>query len=75
MLIVSEFGVVGLILGCIITNNQITRNKQLSITKLQETNKNKLVILGIILVAGMVDHYWLTLPQNSWLLCVVLALI
>jgi hypothetical protein len=31
-----------------------------------------LVIVG---VTGMVDHYWLTLPQNTWLLAVVLGLI
>ena len=33
------------------------------------------LILIIILVSGMVDHYWLTLPQNMWLMAVVLGLI
>jgi len=32
-------------------------------------------ILGVILMTGMLDHYWITLPQNSWLLAVVLALL
>lgn len=46
--------------------------------------KGKKMILGmkrywgwglIIGLTGMVDHYWLTLPQNSWLLAIVLGLI
>ncbi|MFA5828492.1 MAG: O-antigen ligase family protein [Candidatus Shapirobacteria bacterium] len=28
-----------------------------------------------ILVTGMFDHYWLTLPQNSWFLVVVMAIL
>jgi O-antigen ligase len=32
-------------------------------------------MLGIIVLSGMVDHYWLTLPQNMWLLALVLGLI
>lgn len=31
-----------------------------------------LVIVGI---TGLFDHYWLTLPQNSWLLAIILGLI
>ena len=38
------------------------------------TKKNWL-ILGVIVVTGMVDHYWLTLPQNFALLSVVLGII
>jgi hypothetical protein len=33
----------------------------------------KLVIMGVIAITGMVDHYWLTLPQNWWLLAIMLA--
>ena len=33
------------------------------------------IILGVIFVSGMVDHYWFTLPQNMWLLTLVLGLI
>lgn len=33
------------------------------------------LILGVIGVSGMGDHYWLTLPQNMWLLTLVIALI
>jgi hypothetical protein len=32
-------------------------------------------ILGIIIVSGMMDHYWLTLPQNMWLLVLILGII
>ncbi len=33
------------------------------------------LILTIIFVSGMVDHYWFTLPQNMWLLVLVLGVI
>jgi len=33
------------------------------------------IILGVILISGMIDHYWLTLPQNWWLLVVVLSIV
>jgi len=36
--------------------------------------KTNIILIGIILITAMVDHYWVTLPQNSWLLVVVLAL-
>lgn len=36
-------------------------------------SKEKLIIMGIIAVTGMVDHYWLTLPQNWWLMAIMLA--
>ena len=43
--------------------------------------KNRLIRLGnkkwwwlAILVTGMVDHYWLTLPQNSWLLALIMII-
>jgi hypothetical protein len=32
-------------------------------------------IFVVIIVTGMLDHYWLTLPQNSWLLAVILAVL
>lgn len=28
---------------------------------------------ALIFASGMVDHYWITLPQNSWLLAIVLG--
>jgi len=31
-------------------------------------------VWGVILITGMVDHYWLTLPQNTWLLAVVMGM-
>lgn len=33
------------------------------------------LILTIIFVSGMVDHYWFTIPQNMWLLVLVLGVI
>lgn len=33
------------------------------------------MILGIVLVTGMMDHYWVSLPQNRWLLGIILAVL
>ena len=33
------------------------------------------LVLTVIFMSGMVDHYWFTLPQNMWLLALVLGLI
>lgn len=33
------------------------------------------IILGVVFVSGMVDHYWFTLPQNMWLLTLVFGII
>jgi len=48
--------------------------KYLKYSKLIKNKKNW-VILGLFILTGMVDHYWLTLPQNSWLLAVILGII
>ncbi|MCX6726901.1 MAG: O-antigen ligase family protein [Candidatus Shapirobacteria bacterium] len=33
-----------------------------------------ILVLAIILITGMVDHYWVTLPQNRWLIAVLIPL-
>ncbi len=43
--------------------------------RFQIMRRRNWLILGIIIVTGMVDHYWLTLPQNYWLLVVVFAVL
>ena len=70
-LIVSEVGIIGLIILFKITNYEL----RITNWRKEIKKKNNLILLGIILVTGMVDHYWLTLPQNWWLMCVVLSLI
>jgi hypothetical protein len=37
-------------------------------------NKSFFWILTVILITGMFDHYWLTLPQNIWLLIIIFGL-
>lgn len=37
-------------------------------------NKSFFWILMVILITGMFDHYWLTLPQNIWLLTIIFGL-
>jgi len=34
----------------------------------------KLVVVAV-LATGMMDHYWVTLPQNNWFLVVFLAML
>ncbi|MFA7301755.1 MAG: O-antigen ligase family protein [Candidatus Shapirobacteria bacterium] len=60
-LIISEVGILGIFL--------------LYLLLIKIKVKRNLIVLGIILITGMVDHYWITLPQNSWLMCVVLGLL
>lgn len=33
------------------------------------------LVMMVVLATGMVDHYWITLPQNNWLLVVFLAML
>ncbi len=57
-------------LGIIIAIQLLITNYELRIK-----DKTRFWIIGAVLVTGMVDHYWLTLPQNSWLLAVVFSMI
>ena len=66
LLTLSEVGFLGL--GILIWGlNSLFKNKKLE--------KEDWLVIGIILISGMVDHYWLTLPQNMWLLTLMLGLI
>jgi len=68
LLTLSEVGVLGLII--LISNFQfLISNKKKKIDKIF------ILIFGVILISGMVDHYWLTLPQNVWLLVLVLGIV
>jgi O-antigen ligase len=61
----SQVGILGLVI--LIFNFQfLISNKKLNfIFK---------IILLVIVISGMMDHYWLTLPQNVWLLVLVASL-
>ena len=61
----SEIGILGIFL--------LIFNLQPTIIKLI---KNRYWWLWVIVgITGLFDHYWLTLPQNFWLLAIVLGLI
>jgi hypothetical protein len=66
LLLVSEIGILGLIGVVWLLAKKI---------KWEILDKWSWIILGVIFVSGMVDHYWFTLPQNMWLLALVLGLI
>jgi len=65
LLLVSEIGLLGL-MGMIWLSAKIKWNKLI---------KWDWITLGIILVTGMVDHYWFTLPQNMWLVALIIGLV
>jgi len=62
----SEIGLLGLIGLVWIVGRKLNWKKW---------NKWVWLVLMVIFVSGMVDHYWFTLPQNMWLLTLVLGLI
>ena len=59
LLVISEIGLLGLAI--------LTRLK----IRFDLRNKIYRSMVAVVAVTGMVDHYWLTLPQNSWLLVVL----
>ncbi len=65
LLIWSEIGLIGIVMFLILGAEMV-----------KKINWRKcwwlLVIVGI---TGMVDHYWVSLPQNSWLLAIILGVI
>jgi O-antigen ligase len=61
----SEIGILGLSLVFLFFSENFSKKKINWIFK---------VILGVVVISGMVDHYWLTLPQNVWLLVLVLGI-
>ena len=65
LLLVSEVGLVGLVFSIWWLIKRFKNYK---------FNKITLMIFGTIFVSGMMDHYWFTLPQNMWLLFLVLGL-
>lgn len=65
LLLMTEIG----LLGTIILVWSIISKKIIKIN-----DKIMLLILGVIFLSGMVDHYWFTLPQNMWLLALVLGM-
>lgn len=65
LLVGAELGILGIMLVIY----------KISDIRFQIMRRRNWLILGIIIVTGMVDHYWLTLPQNYWLLVVVLGIL
>ena len=59
LLVFSEIGIFGVIL---------------LYKLLGKIRKKDWQILGIIILSGIVDHYWVTLAQNSWLIAIILGL-
>jgi len=65
LLAMSEVGLLGLI-WVFLGLSGLRRGK---------INLNQKLIWTAILLTGMFDHYWLTLPQNTWLLLIMTALL
>ena len=67
LLILSEVGLLPILVIVLVINYE------LRITNYELIKKNW-VIIGIILVTGMMDHYWVTLAQNRWLVAVMIGI-
>jgi len=80
LLLISEIGILGILIFAFSAKGGLRFASQFSIFKtlkklIRNNDKIIILILGVIFLSGMVDHYWFTLPQNMWLLTLVLALI
>lgn len=62
----SQVGMLGLFLLFLFLNKNFVWKKISLVFK---------IILGVVVISGMIDHYWLTLPQNWWLLVLVLGIV
>ncbi len=62
----SEIGVLGVTMVLIWLSR---------IKKIRKIKFEGWMMLGAILALGMMDHYWLTLSQNYWLMAIVVAII
>ena len=62
----SQIGTLGMFLVFLFFSKNIS---------LKKTNLIFKLVLGVIIISGMIDHYWLTLWQNVWLLVLVLGIV
>ena len=71
LLLLSEIGIIGLlsVLAFLFKTYQRLKNPPTNNIK-----KILLIVLSVILILGLFDHYWLTLQQNQLLLTVILGL-
>lgn len=75
LLVWSQIGTLGLFLGFLLFDKFVSFSRSSGISLRSKDNVIFKIILGVVLISGMVDHYWLTLPQNVWLLILVLGII
>lgn len=68
LLISTETGFIGLLLFAYLSLKTLKRS-------FKRTDLGLMVAMLIVLISGMVDHYWLTLNQNRLLLAVIFGLI
>jgi len=61
----SEIGILGIVLLVLSLHTKI----------IKIFNRKYWWLWAIVGITGMLDHYWLTLPQNSWLLAIILGVI
>lgn len=65
LLIWSEIGLLGIVIFLLLGIERLSKFRW----------RKQLWFLIIVGVTGMMDHYWVTLPQNEWLLAIILGLI
>lgn len=73
LLVLSETGIIGFLLFLYLIINSF--KNLLEIGKNNRLSRWKLVIpILVVLITGLVDHYWLTLQQNQLLLSIIFGL-
>lgn len=65
LLLLSEIGILGLLPLFFFLFKKIKEKNFDFLTK---------IIIVVIVASGMIDHYWLTLPQNLWLLVMLIGI-
>jgi O-antigen ligase len=70
LLLLSEIGIIGLLFILAFLFKTYQR-----LYGMQDGRKNSLlIVISVILILGLFDHYWLTLQQNQLFLAVILGL-
>jgi len=78
LLLISELGIIGVLICVKMVSvlwgwDNSGRPQGSPLQKFQNDRMNLLLVFVVVLLTGMVDHYWITLSQNWWLVAIVLG--
>jgi hypothetical protein len=67
LLLLAELGVGGVLILIYSLQFAIFQNEEKLGKRIRESLRNRWMIWMVLGVTALVDHYWVTLPQNGWL--------